>query len=216
MDRSRLELEEYAAERFTRDLRAARTSGVWTETLLGSTAVATALAFVAETEEGKSNRGPAPDFFSAQAGYDFGKQWCSIFVGGAWIRACERLTYLTREPWKLDSKKSSGAVRSWHYNREKDAAYTFEDVIEGRVKPQIGWQYVRVRDPEDRDKAVAGSSSQGHTGLVIRVDDDGTVHTIEGNTIEKGESANGGGVFIKTIQIKDTRLVGFARPLASH
>jgi hypothetical protein len=215
MAKSRLELEEYVANHYARDLRAARTSGVWTETLLGSTAVSLALAFVAETEEGKSNRGPAPDFFHAQAGYDFGKQWCSILVGGAWIRACEKLTYLTREPWKLDSAKSSGAVRSWHKNRDRGAAYTFAEVLDGEVKPKIGWQYVRVRDPDDRDKAVTGSSSQGHTGLVILIDDT-TVYTLDGNTIEEGESANGGGIFLKTIDLADPRLVGFSRPLARH
>lgn len=61
-----------------------------------------------------------------------------------------------------------------------------------------------------------GSSSSGHTGLVVSVGTDGTLTTIEGNTgPEDHVNANGDGVYLKHRDPKgtgDMHVVGFLRP----
>lgn len=67
--------------------------------------------------------------------------------------------------------------------------------------------------PQPGDQIYFGSGSTAtHTGLVSRVEAD-RVYTVEGNTSAKsGVVDNGGGVFEKSYEIHDSRILGYGRP----
>lgn len=167
-------------------------------------AVQGAYFLVGVTEQGGPNRGPMVDALAVEAGYPPGSQWCSVFVVAMWKRAMRSVSVSTQSKLTLMNKSSRGAVKLFHKNNAIGLAETYKT-----WEPKKGDAFVRVRDEDDRDKAVAGSSFPGHAGIVVGYNPETRmITTIEGNTIFKGEDANGGGIFKKSISLDDPRLVG--------
>jgi hypothetical protein len=75
-----------------------------------------------------------------------------------------------------------------------------------KSKVKAGYIWSRAKDDASAAAARKGSWCQGHTGIVVKVDDVG-FHTIEGNTNAAG-SREGDGVYHKTHKWSDAAIIG--------
>ena len=140
-------------------------------------------------EVGGMNRGPDVEKYQKSVGVAPGGPWCAAFV--AWNVMNSR--GLSKPPaW------CSGSVATqWHVASKKCGPEAKTTPLEAGFKTKIqpGWIWCRAKDPTGAKECRAGTWVQGHTGVVVKVDDTGW-HTIEGNTNAAG-SREGDGVYLK-------------------
>jgi len=163
--------------------------------------VQTAETFIGCTEGKTPNRGPAVDFFLAEIGYEVKPtQWCAVFVSFCALRTAKRLKLAA------NLKKSTGAVRLWQRNPAMQCSIP-------NLEP--GCSFHRVREASKAAEARNGGDAPGHTGILYRHVGGNIWDTIEGNTVSGGENDNGGGCFVKRLDVTDPRIVGFLKPTAA-
>ena len=140
-------------------------------------------------EVGGANCGPDVEKYQKSVGVAKGGPWCAAFV--AWNVMNSR--GLTKPPaW------CSGSVATqWHIGSKKCAADAKTTPLEADFKSKVkaGWVWCRAKDPTGAKECRSGTWVQGHTGVVVKVDDTGWT-TIEGNTNSAG-SRDGDGVYLK-------------------
>lgn len=116
-----------------------------------------------------------------------GQPWCDAFIDYCFINALGK-----QEAQKLLCGFSNYTPTSAQYFKEKGLFVTSQ--------PQRG------------DIIFFKNSTRiCHTGLVIEVDRL-RVSTVEGNTSKGGFDANGGGVFVKSYDLLNSRIAGYGRP----
>lgn len=142
-------------------------------------AVSEAARRIGVSEEGGNNRGPRIDAWQKRYGM-LGQPWCGIFVGLALEKAGVR---------------GLGA-------RVASVAAIEEDARAGRAGFRA---FVSAKQARPGDALITRKG--GHVGLVERVDEDGTIHTIEGNT------GNGS---VQRRAHRPDQVYGAARPRYSH
>lgn len=107
-------------------------------------------------EQGANNKGR---FIEAIGGKP-GQEWCAYFAGYCYERAYERLGF------DMPFKRSAGAKRLTK-NLGK-VGKLFTNPLEAKPGDLVCWSRGRL-------------GWQGHVGVVESVDEDGIIHTIEGN-----------------------------------
>lgn len=124
--------------------------------------VNTAVRNIGFGEEGSNNSGP---FIDALGGVPYGQpSWCALFVGYCYRRAAELTGIeLPFSPYRRLDIPEAGALRL--VNRIGDAGRMWRDPKYVGPGDVVLW------------KRIGGH----HIGIIERVDDDGEVHTIEGN-----------------------------------
>lgn len=126
-----------------------------------------------------------PNYFN---GRKQGYSWCATFVNWCLVQAyganiAKKMTY--------QPSKSLGASCSYAIGYYKKAGRFF------------------TKNPQPGDQIFF---SQGHTGLVERIEG-GKLYTIEGNTSgASGVVPNGGGVCRKSYALNDAKITGYGRP----
>ena len=134
--------------------------------------IAKAKTQIGVVEVGYSNSGPEVDQYLAAVGLGPGNYWCSAFC--FWVTDN---VGIPKETWKgLSNRAYCPAIEDW-----ARAAGVLHD------SPKRG-DFMLLQD------------SQGpyHIGIVVQVNPDGTIDTIEGNTSPQGSGGsqdNGGGVW---------------------
>jgi hypothetical protein len=108
---------------------------------------------------GHKNTGKDVEKYLACVGLGAGFSWCMAFDYWCFNEAAERLGR------KNPLFKTGGVLEQWRQRKEKFRAQT----------PQPGDIFIM-----DHGKG------QGHTGIVEKVNEDGTINTIEGNTNDEG------------------------------
>jgi hypothetical protein len=147
-------------------------------------------------EVGK-NAGPDVEKYLHCLGMTKGSPWCAAFV--SW---CVMTSLGLAKPPKWCS---GSAVSLFQMSGKKAVKVTPLDAdFKSKVKPGMIWS--RAQDPAAAAAARKGVWCQGHTGIVVAVDDIGW-HTIEGNTNAAG-SREGDGVYRKTHKWSDAEIVG--------
>ncbi len=141
-------------------------------------------------EVGGANCGPDVEKYQKSVGVAKGGPWCAAFV--AWN------IMNSRGLQKPPSWCSGSVATQWHQASKRVGP-------EGRTTPQEpgfqkkvqpGWIWCRAKDPVGAKECRSGTWVQGHTGVVVKVDEKGWT-TIEGNTNAAG-SRDGDGVYLKT------------------
>ena len=168
-----------------------------TEAALALIATATAEANKNVREVGK-NAGPDVEKYQHCVGLAKGSPWCAAFV--SWCA-------MTSKGMGKAPKWCSGpAVSLFQVAKGKHAVCVtpVDADYQSKVKPGMVWS--RAQSPEEAAAARKGAWCQGHTGIVVAVDNIGW-HTIEGNTNAAG-SREGDGVYRKTHKWADAEIVG--------
>lgn len=139
-------------------------------------------------EVGGMNRGPDVEKYQATVRLNAGAPWCAAFV--AW---CVTQTKQGHPP----SWVSGSAITQWHKatRRMLSEGYTTPEKPNFQAKVRPGMVWVRAKDGAGAIAARKGTWVQGHTGIVIHVDENAFT-TIEGNTNAAG-SREGDGVYKK-------------------
>jgi hypothetical protein len=148
-------------------------------------------------EVGK-NAGPDVEKYQKSVGLSKGNPWCAAFVSWCYMES----KGFTKPPsWCSGSAVSlfQAAGRSKTVVRVTPMDANFQS----KVKAGMIWS--RAQDPEAAAAARKGAWCQGHTGIVVRVDNIG-FHTIEGNTNAAG-SREGDGVYEKTHKWSDAEII---------
>ena len=167
-----------------------------TEAALALIATATAEANKGVREVGK-NAGPDVEKYLHCLGMTKGSPWCAAFV--SWCVMTSR--GLAKPP-----KWCSGSAVSLFQMSGKNAVKVTPVDADFKSKVKPGYIWSRAQDATAAAAARKGSWCQGHTGIVVAVDDIGW-HTIEGNTNAAG-SREGDGVYRKTHKWSDAEIVG--------
>ena len=144
------------------------------------------------------NAGPDVEKYQKSVGLSKGSPWCAAFVSWCYIDS----KGLTKAPkWC-----SGSAVSLFQMARAQKAACVTPVDAGFASKVKAGMIWSRAQSPEEAAGARKGAWCQGHTGIVVRVDDIG-FHTIEGNTNAAG-SREGDGVYEKTHKWADAEIIG--------
>lgn len=157
-----------------------------------------ALRWKGFTEQGGNNRGQIVSAFQkAVDGVAEGEPWCMSFVQFCLKHVDQLCTFMNLDPYAPTVMfKSEHCATVWN-----KAAGTQR----GHV-PKVG-HVVIWKNP---------NGSNGHTGIVVKVDPAGTFWTVEGNTSgDAGSQSDGDGVFYKhrTGNISaGLHLLGFVNP----
>lgn len=117
-------------------------------------------------KETTNNGGPQVDKYLATVGLGTGYAWCMAFVVWSYQQAAQSTGI------KSPLTKTGGVLKQW---QSIPAQYR-------KTTPSVGSIFIM-----DLGKG------NGHTGIVTKVNTDGTINTIEGNTNSAG-SANGNAV----------------------
>lgn len=127
------------------------------------------------------NDGPAVETYLASVGLGKGYSWCMAFVYWCAKQAALKLGVVN------PLKQTGGVLDEWQSGRGIHSA-----------TPIPGSIFI-----------MDFGGGEGHTGIVTGVfEDQGIIHTIEGNTNDNG-SREGIGVFRKTRQINDPKIKGY-------
>lgn len=130
-----------------------------------------------------------------KAGYYNGNKqgvaWCSMFVDWCHYMASGRDKALARRVSCQSGIYGAGCPASMNYYKAANRFY--------KASPQPG------------DQIYFGGDSATHTGLVCRVEAD-RVYTVEGNTSGKSGVVANGGVYEKSYDLCDSRILGYGRP----
>lgn len=147
-------------------------------------------------EVGK-NAGPDVEKYQKSVGLSKGNPWCAAFVSWCYIES----KGLTKAP-----KWCSGSAVSLFQMARAQKAVCVTPVDAGfQSKVKAGMIWSRAQDPEAAAGARKGAWCQGHTGVVVKVDNIG-FHTIEGNTNAAG-SREGDGVYEKLHKWSDAEII---------
>lgn len=140
-------------------------------------------------EQGGMNRGPDVEKYQKAVGLPPGAPWCAAFVSWCVMTA--------RGETKPPAWASGSAVTLWHRGSRKrlPTATTTPLEVDYKAKVRPGMIWVRAKDAAGAISARKGTWLQGHTGIVVAVDEVG-FHTVEGNTNGAG-SREGDGVYSK-------------------
>jgi len=140
-------------------------------------------------EVGGMNRGPDVEKYQKTVGLSAGSPWCAAFV--AWC-VTQSKGQVTPPGWC-----SGSAITQWHRGSRKMLAegFTTPEKADFQSKVRPGMIWVRAKDAAGATAARRGTWVQGHTGIVVAVDEEG-FHTVEGNTNSAG-SREGDGVYRK-------------------
>ena len=140
-------------------------------------------------EVGGMNRGPDVEKYQKTVGLSPGSPWCAAFVSWCILTA----KGLTVAPLWC----SGSAITIWHRGTRRmlPEGFTTPEKADFRAKVRPGMIWVRAKDGAGAVSARKGTWVQGHTGIVVAVDDEG-FHTVEGNTNGAG-SREGDGVYSK-------------------
>jgi hypothetical protein len=127
-----------------------------------------------------------------------GAPWCAAFV--SWC-------VMTAKGLPKPPKWCSGSAVSLFQMAKAQKAVCVTPVdADFKSKVKAGWVWSRAQDDVAAAAARKGAWCQGHTGIVVKVDDVG-FHTIEGNTNAAG-SREGDGVYRKTHKWSDAAIIG--------
>jgi len=149
-------------------------------------------------EVGGKNAGPDVEKYLKCLGMSKGSPWCAAFV--SWCVMQSR--GLAKPPsWCSGSAVSLFQVAG----RSKTCVKVTPVDADFKSKVKAGWIWSRAKDATAAAAARKGSWCQGHTGIVVKVDDVG-FHTIEGNTNAAG-SREGDGVYHKTHKRSDSEII---------
>lgn len=110
-------------------------------------------------DSGNKNKGPQVNKYLASIELGPGYAWCMAFVYWNFEQAADRMG--RQNPMY----KTGGVLLQWRMRKDKFRALT----------PQAGDIFI-----------MDYGKGQGHTGIVEKVNEDGTVDTIEGNTNDEG------------------------------
>lgn len=169
-----------------------------TESALALIATATAEEKKGVREVGK-NAGPDVEKYLHCLGMTKGSPWCAAFV--SWCIMTSR--GLSKPPkWCSGSAVSLYQV-ALNY---KGCVYVVPTQPDYQTKVKPGYIWSRAQDATDAAAARKMKWCQGHTGIVVAVDNIG-FHTIEGNTNAAG-SREGDGVYRKLHKWSDAELIG--------
>lgn len=169
-----------------------------TEVALGLISAATTEANKGVREVGK-NAGPDVEKYLKCLGMSKGSPWCAAFV--SWCVMQSR--GLSKPPsWCSGSAVSLFQVAG----RSKTCVKVTPVDADFKSKVKPGYIWSRAQDDAAAAAARKGAWCQGHTGIVVKVDDVG-FHTIEGNTNAAG-SREGDGVYHKTHKWSDAAIIG--------
>ena len=169
-----------------------------TEAALALISTATAEANKGVRETGK-NAGEDVEKYLHCLGMTKGSPWCAAFV--SWCVMTSR--GLAKPPkWC-----SGSAVSLYQVARNyKSCVYVVPTEMEYQANVKPGYIWSRAQDGAAAAAARKGQWCQGHTGIVVAVDDI-AFYTIEGNTNAAG-SREGDGVYRKTHKWSDAELIG--------
>lgn len=127
------------------------------------------------------NDGPAVESYLASVGLGKGYSWCMAFVYWCAKQASAKLGVTN------PLKQTGGVLDEWHSGRGTHL-----------TEPVPGSIFI-----------MDFGGGEGHTGIVTGVfTDQNIIHTIEGNTNDNG-SREGIGVFRKTRNIDDPKIIGY-------
>lgn len=127
------------------------------------------------------NDGPAVETYLAAVGLGKGYSWCMAFVYWCAKQAALKLGLIN------PLKETGGVLDEWNSGRGTHL-----------TEPVPGAIFI-----------MDFGGGEGHTGIVTGVfPDQGIIHTIEGNTNDDG-SREGVGVFRKTREIADPKIIGY-------
>jgi hypothetical protein len=150
-------------------------------------------------EVGGKNAGPDVEKYLHSLGMTKGSPWCAAFVSWCVMTALG----LSKPPkWCSGSAVSLFQVAG----RSKTCVKVTPVDADFKTKVKAGWIWSRAQDDAAAAAARKGVWCQGHTGVVVKVDDVG-FHTIEGNTNAAG-SREGDGVYHKTQKWSDAAIIG--------
>ena len=150
-------------------------------------------------EVGGKNAGPDVEKYLKCLGMSKGSPWCAAFV--SWCVMQSR--GLAKPPsWCSGSAVSLFQVAG----RSKTCVKVTPVDADFKSKVKAGYIWSRAQDDAAAAAARKGAWCQGHTGIVVKVDDIG-FHTIEGNTNAAG-SREGDGVYHKTHKWTDAAIIG--------
>ena len=140
-------------------------------------------------EVGGMNRGPDVEKYQKTVGLSPGSPWCAAFVA-----YCVQTSRGAATP---PAWCSGSAITLWHRGTRKmnSEGFTTPEKADFQTKVRPGMIWVRAKDASGATAARRGTWLQGHTGIVIAVDEEG-FHTVEGNTNSAG-SREGDGVYRK-------------------
>ena len=150
-------------------------------------------------EVGGKNAGPDVEKYLRSLGMSKGSPWCAAFVSWCVMTALG----LPKPPkWCSGSAVSLFQVAT----RSKTCVKVTPADADFKSKVKAGWVWSRAQDATAAAAARKGAWCQGHTGIVIAVDEIGW-YTVEGNTNAAG-SREGDGVYYKTHKWLDAEIVG--------
>jgi surface antigen len=110
-------------------------------------------------DPGNKNKGPQINKYLADVGLGPGYSWCMAFDYWCFNEAADKMG--RQNPLY----KTGGVLEQWRQRKEK----------------------FRVLTPQPGDIFIMDyGKGQGHTGIVEKVNEDGTIDTIEGNTNDEG------------------------------
>jgi hypothetical protein len=127
-----------------------------------------------------------------------GNPWCAAFV--SWC------VMTSRGAAKPPKWCSGSAVSLFQMARAQKAVCVTPADADFKTKVKAGWIWSRAKDATAAAAARKGVWCQGHTGIVVKVDDVG-FHTVEGNTNAAG-SREGDGVYRKLHKWSDEAIIG--------
>lgn len=161
--------------------------------------------------ERAQNRGAMVEFFQRDGGGSGAPvPWCALFVSSC-VRTLSRCGFSVRG----DFRATGRAVSLWQDAGPDDQVD--RGAIFGLEDPR-GLVFVRTRlsrPVKDRDRALQGTRRQGHTGIVTKIDEDGVIHCIAGNSSGTGDSGTGSGAVAREVIEQGSpawdRLLGFVR-----
>lgn len=169
-----------------------------TEAALALIATATAEADKGVREAGK-NAGADVEKYQKCVGLAKGSPWCAAFV--SW---CHMTSKGLAKPAKWCSGSAVSLYQVASHSKTIVKVTPVDADFKSKVKPGMVWS--RAQDDAAAAAARKGAWCQGHTGIVVKVDDVG-FHTIEGNTNAAG-SREGDGVYRKTHKWSDAAIIG--------
>lgn len=174
--------------------------------------VSLANMFVGVVETGP-NQGPLIKLFQeAVDGKAEGEPWCVAFLQFL-IKQIDQEIWASDKTWPFAKlAKTESCMRLWDNSPQ---ACRVEKPRPGLI---VVWQHYAYFSKENRWI----KTSMGHAGVIIKVNDDGTMETVEGNTSKVGTDIerSGDGCWIKTRHHKiDTgtmRTLGFLTPWPNY
>ncbi|GAB3701388.1 hypothetical protein GCM10027592_29420 [Spirosoma flavus] len=141
-----------------------------------------------------SNRGPQIDLVLKSVGLGPGYAWCAAFIYWCFMQASRQMQI------KNPCPKSAGVLNLWSLAGFKESGLKRITAIQAEDSPELikpGMQFL-----------LKLGATTGHTGIVERVDPNGLLTTIEGNT-NPGMSREGIGVFRLNRRRIDSINLGF-------